>query len=96
MFVSPGDEVYEGMVVGENARDNDLVVNACREKKLTNVRASGSDENILLKPARVLTLEAALEYIEDDELVEITPSRIRVRKAMLRENDRKRTSRAGV
>ena len=96
MFVSPGDEVYEGMVVGENARDNDLVVNACREKKLTNVRASGSDENILLKPARVLTLEAALEYIEDDELVEITPSRIRIRKAMLRENDRKRTSRAGV
>ncbi len=96
MFVGPGDDVYEGMIVGENARDNDLVVNPCREKKLTNVRASGSDENILLKPPRSLSLEAALEYIEDDELVEVTPSCIRLRKGMLREHDRKRFSRAAT
>lgn len=96
MFVAPGDEVYEGMIVAENARDNDLVVNACREKKLTNVRASGSDENILLKPPRVLSLEAALEYIEDDELVEVTPTCIRLRKGMLKENDRKRFDRAAA
>ncbi len=94
MMVSPGDDVYEGMVVGENSRDNDLPVNPCREKKLTNVRASGSDENILLKPARKLGLEAALEWIEDDELVEITPSNIRIRKALLKESDRKRLARA--
>lgn len=96
MFVGPGDEVYEGMIVAENSRDNDLVVNACREKKLTNVRASGSDENILLKPPRVLSLEAALEYIEDDELVEVTPTCIRLRKGMLKEHDRKRFERAAA
>ena len=85
MFVAPGDQVYEGMVVGENARSNDLPVNPCREKKLTNMRASGSDENILLKPAVQFSLEEALEYIEDDELVEITPTKIRIRKGLLRE-----------
>lgn len=94
LFVSPGQEVYEGMIVGENARDNDLTVNPCREKKLTNMRASGSDENVILKPARILYLEAALEYIEDDELVEITPQTIRLRKISLRESDRRRQGRS--
>ncbi len=96
MFVAPGDEVYEGMIVGENVRDNDLPVNPTREKKLSNVRASGSDENILLKPPRVMSLESALEYIEDDELVEITPSKIRLRKGMLKEADRRRFARVAV
>ena len=94
MFVAPGDDVYEGMIVGENARDNDLVVNPTKEKKLTNIRAAGSDENIILKPPRQLFLEAALEYIEDDELVEITPTSIRLRKVFLKETDRKRQSRS--
>lgn len=93
LFVAPGDEVYEGMVVGENARDNDLVVNPCKEKKLTNMRASGSDENVILKPARKMSLEAALEYIEEDEYVEVTPTQIRLRKILLKENDRRRESR---
>jgi GTP-binding protein len=92
-FISPGQEVYEGMVVGENARDNDLVVNPVREKKLTNMRASGSDENIILRPAREMSLEMALEYIEDDEYVEVTPAMIRLRKIGLTENERKRRGR---
>lgn len=92
LFVAPGDDVYEGMIVGENARDNDLVVNPTKEKKLTNVRAAGSDENIILKPPRQLFLEAALEYVEDDELVEVTPNVIRLRKVHLRENERRRNS----
>ncbi len=96
LFVGPGDEVYEGMIVGENARDNDMVVNPCREKKLTNIRAAGSDDNVILKPPRILFLEAALEYIEDDELVEITPSRIRLRKMSLKEADRRRQTRAAT
>ena len=90
MFASPGEAVYEGMIVGENSRDNDLVVNPVREKKLTNVRSSGADDAILLKPPRKMTLEAALEYIEDDELVEVTPNSIRLRKMHLTENERKR------
>jgi len=93
LFVAPGDEVYEGMIVGENSRDNDMSVNPTKEKKLTNVRAAGSDENILLKPPRRFSLEAALEYIEDDELVEVTPTQIRLRKAMLKEVDRRREGR---
>jgi GTP-binding protein len=93
MFVTHNDEVYEGMIVGENARDNDLAVNPTKEKKLTNMRASGSDENILLKPPRKMSLESALEYIEDDELVEVTPNSIRLRKMLLTENDRRRQSR---
>ena len=90
MFVGPGMDVYEGMIVGENSRDNDMTVNPIKEKKLTNVRASGSDDNILLKPPREMSLEAALEYIEGDEYVEITPEVIRLRKIYLRETDRKR------
>jgi len=93
MFVGPGDEVYEGMIVGENARADDMSVNPTKEKKLTNMRASGSDRNILLKPPRQMTLEAALEYIEDDELVEVTPTSIRLRKAILSEVDRRRSAR---
>lgn len=93
LLVAPGTEVYEGMIVGENARDNDMTVNPCREKKLTNIRAAGSDENVILKPPRELSLEAALEYIEDDELVEVTPESIRLRKILLKESDRRRQSR---
>lgn len=89
-FIGPSEEVYEGMIVGENARDNDMTVNPCREKKLTNIRAAGSDENVILKPPRQLSLEAALEYIEEDELVEVTPSNIRLRKILLRESERRR------
>ncbi len=94
MFVQPGDEIYEGMIIAENARNDDLVVNPCKEKKLTNMRASGSDKNILLKPPRELSLEAALEYIESDEFVEVTPSQIRLRKKVLNEEDRKRAERS--
>jgi GTP-binding protein len=96
MFVKPGDEVYEGMIVGENNKDSDMVVNVCREKKLSNMRTTGSDENIILKPPRDMSLEIALEYIEDDELVEITPKTIRLRKRHLRESDRKRIDRAAA
>jgi len=94
MFVAPGDEVYEGMIVAENARGDDMDVNPCKEKKLTNMRASGSDKNILLKPPRQLTLEIALEYIESDELVEVTPSKIRLRKKVLTVEGRKRSERS--
>lgn len=93
MFVGPGEVVYEGMIVGENSRTGDMPVNPTKEKKLTNMRASGSDRNILLKPPRVLSLEAALEYIEDDELVEVTPGQIRLRKIILRQVDRRRAAR---
>lgn len=93
LFVSPGDEVYEGMIVGEHSRDNDLVVNVTKEKQLTNVRASGSDENIILTPPRRFTLEQAMDYVQDDELVEVTPAQIRMRKKLLSENDRKRGQR---
>jgi GTP-binding protein len=92
LFVEPGDEVYEGMIVGENSRDNDLVVNVTRGKQLTNVRASGSDENIILTPPRKFTLEQAIDYIQDDELIEVTPNFIRLRKRFLLENERKRKS----
>jgi GTP-binding protein len=93
MFVSPGDKLYEGMIVGIHSRDNDLVVNPIREKKLTNVRASGKDEHIDLVPPIKLTLEYAVEFISDDELVEVTPQTIRLRKRFLKETDRKRASR---
>jgi GTP-binding protein len=93
LFVAPSEETYEGQVVGEHCRDNDIVVNACRVKKLTNMRTTGSDENIILKPARKMTLEQALEYIEEDELVEVTPSHIRLRKELLTEIQRKRSGR---
>jgi GTP-binding protein len=94
MLVSPGERVYEGMVVGLHSRDNDLVVNPIREKHLTNIRAAGKDEAILLTPPISLTLELAVEFIEDDELIEITPKSIRVRKRHLFDHDRRRASRA--
>ena len=90
MMVSPGDIVYEGMIVGIHKRDNDLTVNPLKEKKLTNVRAAGSDENILLTTPVRLSLEQALEFINDDELIEVTPVAIRLRKEYLRERDRRR------
>lgn len=92
MLISPQTEVYEGMIVGLHTRDNDLVVNVCKGKQLTNIRAAGSDENILLTPPILLTLEQALEFIEDDELVEVTPKTIRVRKKFLKEHERKRAN----
>lgn len=93
LFVKPGDEVYEGMIVGEYSRDNDIVVNATKAKQLTNIRAAGSDENIILTPPRKFTLEQAIDYIAEDELVEVTPNFIRLRKIYLTEIDRKRYSR---
>ncbi|HSS63050.1 MAG TPA: translational GTPase TypA [Gammaproteobacteria bacterium] len=93
MFVGPGDDVYEGMVVGIHSRDNDLVVNPMKAKQLTNIRAAGSDENILLTPPIRFTLEQALEFIDDDELVEVTPRGIRLRKKLLKEHERKRATR---
>jgi GTP-binding protein len=93
MLVSPGAEVYEGQVVGIHSRDNDLVVNPLKAKQLTNIRAAGSDENILLTPPIRFTLEQALEFIEHDELVEITPTAIRIRKRFLKEHERKRAGR---
>ncbi|MFT7678404.1 MAG: GTP-binding protein [Planctomycetota bacterium] len=89
-FVNPGEPVYEGMVVGENNKDVDLPLNVCRTKKLTNMRASGRDENSKIAPARVLSLEESLEYIEEDELLEITPKSLRIRKAVLNENERRK------
>jgi GTP-binding protein len=90
LFVAPGDEVYEGMVVGENNRDNDLVVNITKGKQLTNIRAAGSDENIILTPPRTFTLEQGIDFIQDDELIEVTPHFIRLRKRILSESERKR------
>jgi GTP-binding protein len=89
-FIEPGEEVYEGMVVGEHNRPNDLVVNVTKTKKLTNIRASGSDEKMKIAPAVKFSLEEALEYIQADEYVEITPKSIRIRKIYLNENERKR------
>ena len=93
LFVAPGTPVYEGMIVGENSRPGDLDVNPTKEKKLTNMRTTASDENIQLEPPRELTLEGALEYIEDDELIEVTPQSIRLRKRYLSASDRKKLSR---
>ena len=93
LFVDPGQACYEGQVVGEHCRDKDIVVNPTRAKKLSNMRTTGSDENIILKPARQMTLEQALEYIEEDELVEVTPQSIRLRKDLLTELQRKRSGR---
>jgi GTP-binding protein len=96
MFVNPGEPVYEGMIIGIHSRDNDLVVNPIKTKQLTNIRASGKDEAILLVPPIALTLEYAVEFIGDDELAEITPKSIRLRKRFLKENERKRESRAAA
>ena len=90
MFVDPGDPVYEGMVIGLHSRDNDLVVNPVKTKQLTNIRAAGKDEAIMLTPPIRHTLESAIEFIADDELVEITPKSIRIRKRFLKEHERKR------
>ncbi len=90
MMIEPGIKVYEGMIIGENAKQDDMVVNPSKGKKLTNVRASGSDDAIRLTPPRQLSLEQALEYINDDELVEVTPQSIRLRKKLLNANDRKK------
>jgi GTP-binding protein len=96
LHVAPPDDVYEGMIVGENSREDDMNVNPTKEKKLSNMRAAGHDRNILLKPPRRLTLEEALEFIADDELVEVTPNQIRLRKIILKEIDRKRAARSGA
>jgi GTP-binding protein len=93
LFVRPGDAVYDGMIVGENSRPGDMDVNPTKEKKLTNMRSKATDDNIQLEPPRELTLESALEYIEDDELIEVTPQAIRLRKRLLSANDRKKLSR---
>ena len=85
MFVSPGEKLYEGMIIGIHSRDNDLVVNPIKTKKLTNIRAAGKDDAILLTPPIQLTLEYAVEFIADDELVEVTPASIRIRKRFLKE-----------
>jgi GTP-binding protein len=96
LFIGPNTQVYEGMVIGLNSRDNDLSVNPTKAKQLTNVRASGTDENIVLTPRVIHSLEQAMEFIEDDELVEITPKHIRLRKKFLTENERKRQNRGSV
>ncbi len=93
LFIGAGEDVYEGMIIGIHSRDNDLVVNPLRGKQLTNMRASGSDEAVLLVPPIQLTLERAIEFIDDDELVEVTPHHVRLRKRYLKENDRKRSQR---
>ena len=95
LFIDPGEAVYEGMVIGIHSRNNDLVVNPLKAKQLTNIRAAGSDENILLTPPIRMSLEQALEFIDDDELVEVTPGSIRLRKKHLLEHERKRAARAG-
>lgn len=95
MFIAPKTKIYEGMIIGEHNRDNDLEVNAIRGKQLTNIRAAGADENIRLTPIRAFTLEETLSYIKDDELVEVTPSNIRLRKRYLDPNERKRNAKSG-
>ena len=93
LFIQPGTKVYEGMVVGENARAGDIEVNVCKRKQLTNIRAAGSDEALKLSPPRILSLEEALEFIGDDELVEVTPKNIRIRKKILDSAKRKKANR---
>lgn len=89
LFVEPNVAVYEGMIIGEHNRDNDLNVNPCKEKKLSNMRAAGKDENVILSPVVPMTLERAIEFIKDDEWVEVTPKNIRLRKSILPANQRK-------
>jgi GTP-binding protein len=93
LMVSHGEEVYEGQVIGIHSRDNDLTVNPLKAKQLTNIRAAGTDENLILTPPVKLTLEQALEFIDDDELVEVTPNFLRIRKKHLKEHERKKASR---
>jgi GTP-binding protein len=94
LFIGHGDKVYEGQVIGIHSRDNDLVVNPLKGKQLTNVRAAGKDENVILSPPMRFTLEQAMEFIDDDELVEVTPQNIRLRKRFLKETDRRRSERS--
>jgi GTP-binding protein len=96
MMIDPQTRVYEGMIIGQHTRDNDLIVNVIQGKKLTNVRAAGKDENTILTPPMRLTLEKAMSYIEDDELLEVTPKTIRLRKRWLDPNERKKRERAGA
>jgi GTP-binding protein len=96
LFLGPGVPVYEGMIIGENSRENDMEVNPCRTKKLTNMRASGSDEAIRLTPPRLFSLEQSIAYIDDDELLEVTPKSIRMRKRILKALDRKRSEKSAV
>jgi GTP-binding protein len=93
LFISPGDKVYVGMIIGENSRSEDLEVNPIREKRLTNIRAAGKDDAMLLTPPRRMSLEQAIAYVDDDELVEVTPSAIRLRKRILDPHQRKRVER---
>lgn len=95
-FVPTGTPVYAGMIVGENNRDGDLELNVCRAKKLTNMRASGRDDNAKIAPPKIMSLEECLEYVEDDELVEVTPKSLRLRKRLLDENARKRARKAAM
>jgi GTP-binding protein len=95
-FIAPGTKVYEGMVVGENSREHDMTVNVCKTKQLTNMRASGSDEAVRLEPPHIHTLEQAIEWIGDEELVEVTPKAIRIRKKHLNADVRKRMSKKAV
>ena len=90
LFAKPGEPVYEGMIIGEHSRENDLTVNPCKEKKLTNMRASGSDDAVKLAAARVMELEKCMEWIRPDELIEVTPKNIRLRKRVLKANMRKK------
>ena len=96
MFVEPGQSVYSGMIVGENVRSDDMDVNVCKEKKLTNMRTTSSDENIKLEPPRKLTLELALEFIEPDELIEVTPDGLRLRKRERDANKRRKAAKAAA
>ncbi len=89
LFISPGEEVYEGMIIGEHSRDNDLDVNPTKKKKLTNMRASGSDDAVKIAPARTMNLETSLDWINNDELIEVTPKSIRLRKYHLKAGSRK-------
>jgi len=95
-FVDPGEEIYTGQVIGEHTRLDDLVINVTKTKKLTNIRAAGSDEKMRIAPAIKFSLEEAMEYIQSDEFVEVTPKSIRMRKIILDENERKRVSKQGV
>jgi GTP-binding protein len=96
LFVAPGTAVFEGMVVGENSRLDDMDVNVGKEKKLTNMRTTATDDNVMLEPPRQITLEYALEYIEDDELIEVTPENIRLRKRVLQQTERRKVARAAA
>jgi len=96
MFVHPGEKLYQGMILGEHSRENDLEVNPIKEKKLTNIRAAGKDDAMLLTPPRKMSLEQAIAYVEDDELVEVTPSAIRLRKRYLDPHERKKFERRMV